>query len=80
MEPVFAPVCSEDSSFLKQNVIATICCQKDDLSSALSYIDHLKKLTFFFCFLIYVRGQLKSTEDLQKRLSEMFGRSNNSVI
>ncbi|KAI9387908.1 hypothetical protein POPTR_010G238400v4 [Populus trichocarpa] len=40
MEPVFAPVCSEDSSFLKQN--------------------------------------LKSTEDLQKRLSEMFGRSNNS--
>jgi hypothetical protein len=48
MEPVFAPVCSEDSSFLKQNVIATICCQKDDLSSALSYIDHLKKLTFFF--------------------------------
>jgi hypothetical protein len=50
MEPVFAPVCSEDSSFLKQNVIATICCQKDDLSSALSYIDHLKKLTFFFLF------------------------------
>ncbi|KAG6758612.1 hypothetical protein POTOM_038971 [Populus tomentosa] len=39
MEPVFAPICSEDSSFLKQN--------------------------------------LKSTEDLQKKLSEMFGRSNN---